>query len=121
MDGVVTKPEHGPTRVVLSANVIDDQRAKDCSYVAALHPAAILSLLDELQTLREERTAWRVTAENAEAELSAIKASLGEPVYQLKLSDGTWIDQTADSYRYNQKEFSKDTRILYALTNKDRS
>ena len=67
MDGVVTKPEHGPTRVVLSANVIDDQRAKDCSYVAALHPAAILSLLDELQTLREERTAWRVTAENAEA------------------------------------------------------
>ena len=29
-------------------------------------PAAILSLLDELQTLRSERTAWRVTAENAE-------------------------------------------------------
>lgn len=27
----------------------------------------VLSLLDELQTLREERTAWRVTAENAEA------------------------------------------------------
>lgn len=26
-----------------------------------------ISLLDELQTLREERTAWRVTAENAEA------------------------------------------------------
>lgn len=25
------------------------------------------NLLDELQTLREERTAWRVTAENAEA------------------------------------------------------
>jgi len=39
----------------------------------------------------------------------------------LKLSDGTWIDQTANSYRYNQKEFSKDTRILYALTNKDQS
>ena len=32
----------------------------------AANPAAILSLLDELQTLREERTAWRVTAENAE-------------------------------------------------------
>lgn len=27
----------------------------------------VLSLLDELQTLREERTTWRVTAENAEA------------------------------------------------------
>lgn len=29
-------------------------------------PAAILALLDELQSLRSERTAWRVTAENAE-------------------------------------------------------
>lgn len=40
---------------------------KDPEWIAAANPAAILSLLDELQTLREERTAWRVTAENAEA------------------------------------------------------
>ena len=66
MDGVVTRPEHGPSRVVLSANVMDDQRAKDCSFVSALHPTTILTLLDELQTLRSERTAWQVTAENAE-------------------------------------------------------
>jgi len=62
-----------------------------------------------------------VNEQNLREELAALKASLGEPVYQLKLSDGTWIDQTANSYRYNQKEFSKDTRILYALTNKDQS
>jgi len=41
---------------------------------------AILALLDELQSLRSERTAWRVTAENAEKELAALKASLGYPV-----------------------------------------
>lgn len=39
---------------------------EDVDYIAAANPAAILSLLDELQALREERTAWRVTAENAE-------------------------------------------------------
>ena len=116
MDGVVTKPEHGPTRVVLSANVIDDQRAKDCSYVAALHPAAILSLLDELQTLREERTAWRVTAENAEAELSAIKASLGEPLAWLS------VDSIGERYLCFSKPLDRDHAApLYALTNKDRS
>lgn len=38
----------------------------NAAYIAAANPAAILSLLDELQTLRSERTAWRVTAENAE-------------------------------------------------------
>jgi hypothetical protein len=40
---------------------------KDPDFIAAANPAVILHLLDELQTLREERTAWRVTAENAEA------------------------------------------------------
>ena len=39
----------------------------------AANPAAILSLLDELQTLREERTAWRVTAENAEKDAARWK------------------------------------------------
>jgi hypothetical protein len=37
----------------------------------------------ELQQAREERTAWRVTAENAEEELAALRASLGEPVGSL--------------------------------------
>jgi len=36
-------------------------------FIAAANPAALLALLDELQSLRSERTAWRVTAENAEA------------------------------------------------------
>lgn len=36
------------------------------AYIAAARPAVILSLLDELATLRQERTAWRVSAENAE-------------------------------------------------------
>ena len=47
-------------------NAIKDNAA----YIAAANPAAILSLLDELQTLREERTEWRVTAENAESALT---------------------------------------------------
>lgn len=45
---------------------------KNAYFIAAANPAAILAMLDELQTLRSERTAWRVTAENAEAELTLI-------------------------------------------------
>jgi hypothetical protein len=45
----------------------EEQAAVLAHFYAAANPAAILSLLEELQTLREERTAWRVTAENAEA------------------------------------------------------
>lgn len=39
---------------------------------------ALLNLLAEIQSLTGERTAWRTTAENAEAELKAIKEA--EPV-----------------------------------------
>lgn len=51
------------TRVSQLANL----EANELAQVMDDASAAILSLLDELQTLREERTAWRVTAENAEA------------------------------------------------------
>ena len=40
---------------------------KNADFISAANPAAILAMLDELQSLRSERTAWRVTAENAEA------------------------------------------------------
>lgn len=40
---------------------------ENAAWIAAANPATISALLDELQSLRSERTAWRVTAENAEA------------------------------------------------------
>ena len=50
------------TRVSQLANI----EANELAHVMYDASAAILSLLDELKTLRSERTAWRVTAENAE-------------------------------------------------------
>ena len=47
--------------------MVDEQKLRQLAEeFRADAAAAILSLLDELQTMREERTAWRVTAENAE-------------------------------------------------------
>lgn len=59
--------------------MIDEQKLRELGNQFICHPAsrhiteieeggeAILAMLDELATLRSERTAWRVTAENAEA------------------------------------------------------
>ena len=83
---------------------------EDADYIAAANPAAILALLDELQTLRDdrdswvdqcsqrttdavealqklevmtqERTAWRVTAENAEAEVKQAREDALEEAKQ---------------------------------------
>lgn len=59
---------------------------------------AIKSLLAEIQSLTEERTAWRVTAENAEAELKAIKEA--EPVawevYVAEADHGYLVDSLDD-------------------------
>lgn len=59
--------------------MVDEQKLRELADQLICHPVsrsieeiesageAIKTMLDELQTLREERTAWRVTAENAEA------------------------------------------------------
>ena len=58
--------------------MVDEQKLRELADNLICHPVSrsideieaagesIKSLLDELQTLRSERTAWRVTAENAE-------------------------------------------------------
>jgi hypothetical protein len=55
---------------------LEGDGTEDVDYIAAANPAAILSLLDELQTLREERTAWRVTAENAEKDATRYRRAM---------------------------------------------
>lgn len=59
-------------------NMIDEQKLRELADQFICHPVsrsiteveeggeAIKELLDEIATLRQERTAWRVTAENAE-------------------------------------------------------
>ena len=66
--------------------MIDEQKLRDLADQLICHPVsrsieeieaageAIKSLLDELQTLRSERTACRVTAENAEKDAAKWKA-----------------------------------------------
>jgi len=53
---------------------------------------------------------------NAEAALRAALAEpeQSEPVYQMRTSHGTWIDQTKDQYLYNKGyDRSREIRILY--------
>ena len=60
--------------------------------------AAILALLAEIQSLTEERTAWRTTAENAEAELKAIKEAkpVAWEVYVAEADHGYLVDSLDD-------------------------
>lgn len=67
------------------------RRAAD-AYLRAENPAAILSLLDELQTLREERTAWRVTAENAEAAVKQARIDALEDAKQACINEADQFD-----------------------------
>lgn len=53
-------------RADMTALEFEDAEAKRFAFRESA-PTAILALIDELQSLRSERTAWRVTAENAEA------------------------------------------------------
>lgn len=41
-----------------------------------------------------------------------------EPIYQYQKADGSWIDQTEQSYRYNQQHAADKTRIVYASPGK---
>lgn len=43
-----------------------------------------------------------------------LPAARPEPIYQLRRNDGSWIDQTQQSYQYNQTHCANQTRIVYA-------
>ena len=58
-------------------------------------PKAILSLLDELHTLREERTAWRVTAENSESAVKQARIDALEEAKTLIENYPFWLGTTA--------------------------
>jgi hypothetical protein len=62
-------------------------------------PSAILALLDELQSLRSERTAWRVTAENAEAAVKQARIDALEEAkkHLVTLKDQSLSAQTKDA------------------------
>lgn len=62
-------------------------------------PSAILALLDELATLRQERTAWRVTAENAEAAVKQARDDALEEAKQhlVTLKERSLAAQTKDA------------------------
>ena len=95
--------------------MVDEQKLRELADQLICHPAsrsieeiesageAIKSLLDELQTLRSERTAWRITAENAEKDAARYRWLAGrhwvesETVFRLNLIG------TEDSTSYMQE------------------
>lgn len=44
-----------------------------------------------------------------------LPASQPEPIYQLQRGDGSWIDQTEQSYQYNQAHYAHRTRVVYGV------
>jgi hypothetical protein len=76
---------------------------------------AILALLDELQSLRSERTALLVNEQNLREDLEALRASLVEPVAWIN-KDHTYVELSTPSTVYGSH-----TIPLYALTNKDQA
>jgi len=84
------------------------------------------ALKAEIKALKRERTAWRVTAENAEAELAALKASPGEPVawdvYVAEADNGYLVDSLDDAQLIDDcTNHGAVVTPLYALTNKYQS
>ena len=85
----------------------EEERQANVDFIASANPAAILAMLDELQTLRSERTAWRVTAENAEA---AVKQARIDALEEAKLACEAEADESklsapgASDGRYDWKE-----------------
>lgn len=59
---------------------LEGDETSDVDFIAAANPAAIIALLDELQSLLSERTAWRVSAENAEKDATRYRWLKSRPM-----------------------------------------
>jgi len=75
----------------------------DPEFIASANPATITALLDELATLRQERTAWRVTAENAEKDAARYRW-----LQETFTSDDAWPDDVADAKTATQLDAAID-------------
>lgn len=120
---------------------LDGDGTNDVEFIAAANPATILALLDELETLRSERTALLVNEQNLrgeleecqaqrraafrriedqDTELEVTKAAMGDPVAAIRSMYGdpeSFGEREIVPLRDIQK-LRYDTK-LYALTNKE--
>jgi hypothetical protein len=107
-------------REVAGAAVAGDDIAYDILCEDLGSGVVILALLDEMQSLRSERTALLVNEQNLREELEALKAAMGEPVAEIIISDDDFFDKgLADDYAFGRKTRTNGTHQLYALTNKE--
>jgi hypothetical protein len=56
-------------------------------------------------------------ADHSEADIqmvSSASAQQAEPIYQVQMADGSWIDQAEHNYRFNLQFVSNKVRIVYA-------
>ena len=119
----------------------DEQKARDVAYVAAANPAAILTLVADLESAQDERRALRAAEQNLREELAALKASIGEPVrYEWRWLNPAGVNASPEelewktpapknlesqqefidrllSFRYNEKPVI-GVRPLYAIKDK---
>lgn len=74
--------------------------------------ATALRREEEKGYARGLRDAELLTRDDAHArEVPTTIAS--EPIYQYRMADGSWIDQSRQSYLYNQEHAADQTRIVY--------
>ena len=87
----------------------DEQKARDVAYVAAANPAAILTLIADLESAQDERRALLATEQNLREELAALKASIGEPV--------AWLSPGRERLEFSRPDtvYGSHTVPLYAI------
>lgn len=94
-------PDHGSPEMACYDHHAPDEI--DAAFIAAANPATILALLDELATMRQERTAWRVTAEIAEAELE-----IGNEMNDQLREQNTAVDEACAKLEAEADRLSRD-------------
>jgi len=85
---------------------LEGDETNDVDYIAAANPSAILALLDELQSLRSERAAWLVSAENAEKDAARYRW-----MQETFTSDDAWPDDVADAKTETQLDAAIDNAM----------
>ena len=99
-------------QVCQSPTGLEEQSSNDMEFIGAANPAAILTLIADLESAQDERRALLATEQNLREELAALKASIGEPV--------AWLSPGRERLEFSRPDtvYGSHTIPLYAIKDK---
>ncbi|USE79028.1 hypothetical protein NDR89_20540 [Cupriavidus gilardii] len=89
------------------------QQAEPVAWVHEDDPTRVISAVQKAGALKDGGASASSVRPYSLAAVLAGVAPSGEPIYQLRKADGSWIEQTEASYRYNLS-YGHAVRIVYA-------